>query len=366
LNEYADKDFPGKYRSDFAVQVTSRVPDAKQFTINFTNNSLSGSSNFDLAYKTSKTRVCVTVGMMTTGYDCPDLLNLCLMRPIFSPTDFIQIKGRGTRKHDFSEEITDPQRKLQVQNTYPGGTQKTRYKMFDFFANCEYFEEKFNYDEIVPLPKTGTGDGGVHDKPMLPPPFYIDIDQYTSTLEDKESSLKNEIIGPNGMKIDRMYFDRFEQAVIAYPALREQAEAGKWDEMISFIEKNILDKPEDYFTLEKLRAAVNADRRIPLREMIEKVFGLIPYFKTREQLLDEEFDRFDSRAIPDETYFSSAKTVFKAYIEDEEFRRIIESGNLAMLNVSPYGYAYRQLSTELRKKIPEYIKDFVPLNNFTN
>jgi superfamily II DNA or RNA helicase len=39
--------------------------------------------------------------MMTTGYDCPDILNLGLMRPIFSPTDFIQIKGRGTRKHDF-------------------------------------------------------------------------------------------------------------------------------------------------------------------------------------------------------------------------------------------------------------------------
>jgi len=42
--------------------------------------------------------------MMTTGYDCPDILNLGLMRPIFSPTDFIQIKGRdtrNTRRHTF-------------------------------------------------------------------------------------------------------------------------------------------------------------------------------------------------------------------------------------------------------------------------
>jgi type I restriction enzyme R subunit len=30
--------------------------------------------------------------MMTTGYDCTDILNLGLFRPIFSPTDFIQIK----------------------------------------------------------------------------------------------------------------------------------------------------------------------------------------------------------------------------------------------------------------------------------
>ena len=51
--------------------------------------------------------MCVTVGMMTTGYDCPDVLNLALMRPIFSPTDFIQIKGRGTRKNTFIFEQRD-------------------------------------------------------------------------------------------------------------------------------------------------------------------------------------------------------------------------------------------------------------------
>jgi hypothetical protein len=26
--------------------------------------------------------------------------------------------------------------------------QKTGFKLFDFFANCEYFEEKFNYDAL--------------------------------------------------------------------------------------------------------------------------------------------------------------------------------------------------------------------------
>ncbi len=102
FNQMADRMFPGKYQSDFAVQVTSSVPDAQQFTINFANNNLLGSGNFIPGYKTSKARLCVTVGMMTTGYDCTDILNLGLFRPIFSPTDFIQIKGRGTRKHGFS------------------------------------------------------------------------------------------------------------------------------------------------------------------------------------------------------------------------------------------------------------------------
>ena len=105
---------PGKYQSDFAVQVTSQIPDAQQYTINFTNNNLLGSANFLDAYKTSKARVCVTVGMMTTGYDCPDMLNLALMRPVFSPSDFVQIKGRGTRKHDFLEQLFDKALKAQV------------------------------------------------------------------------------------------------------------------------------------------------------------------------------------------------------------------------------------------------------------
>ena len=41
LNLMADIMFPGKYQSDFAVQVTSQIADAQQFTINFTNNNLS-------------------------------------------------------------------------------------------------------------------------------------------------------------------------------------------------------------------------------------------------------------------------------------------------------------------------------------
>src|SRR3989338_8418953 len=110
LNQLAHKYFSGKYQSDFAVQVTSNIEDdAQQMTINFANNNLNGHTTFKDGYISSKTRVCVTVGMMTTGYDCEDILNICLMRPIFSPTDFIQIKGRGTRKYTFTyQERNDP------------------------------------------------------------------------------------------------------------------------------------------------------------------------------------------------------------------------------------------------------------------
>jgi type I restriction enzyme R subunit len=111
LNEYAHQIFPGKYQSDFAVQVTSNVQNSQQMTVDFSNDKLLGFSHFAKdneileSYKTSKARVCVTVGMMTTGWDCPNILNLGLMRPIFSPTEFIQIKGRGTRIHKFEHKF---------------------------------------------------------------------------------------------------------------------------------------------------------------------------------------------------------------------------------------------------------------------
>jgi type I restriction enzyme R subunit len=160
LNEFADKMFPGKYNSDFAVQVTSNVDDAQRFTTNFTNNKLNGSGNFNEMYLTSKTRICVTCSMMTTGYDCPDLLNICLMKPVFSPSDFVQMKGRGTRKHYFLNEWID-------KNHLPETAEpnKVKFKLFDFFGNCEYFEEKFNYDEILILPQVGGRPKSLIDKP---------------------------------------------------------------------------------------------------------------------------------------------------------------------------------------------------------
>jgi type I restriction enzyme R subunit len=66
LNLMADKMCPGKYQSDFTVQVTSQISDAQAFTINFTNNNLLGSANFLPAHRRSKARACVTVGMLHT------------------------------------------------------------------------------------------------------------------------------------------------------------------------------------------------------------------------------------------------------------------------------------------------------------
>ena len=357
LNEFADKMFPNKYQSDFAMQVTSWIPDAQQLTINFTNNRLGGKGNFYDLYQTSKTRVCVTVGMMTTGYDCPDLLNVCLMRPIFSPTDFIQIKGRGTRKYNFKNKEVLKDQSL-IDNVDPAILQKSKFKLFDFFANCEFFEEKFDYDEVIKLPSKGsmgdgTGGGG-----------YTTSDDYDSTSPDPLKSMKVSDIGAEGMKIDRMYFDKFEDKVKEDAKIQEMVQHKDFDAIEEYIVNQIFDKPNEYYNITKLRNAMKIDRRLSLREIIEKIFGFIPYFKGKDELLEEEFEKFDSRYLPSEEYFSYAKDYFKSYIIDTEFRDIIENKKFALLNTNPNGDVFRKLPPELRNTIPEYIKDNVSLNKF--
>lgn len=352
LNEMADRIYPGKYQSDFAVQVTSSVTGAQQFSINFANNNLNGSRNFNEFYKTSKTRVCVTVGMMTTGYDCPDLLNVCLMRPIFSPTDFIQIKGRGTRKHTFTNDLLD--KELSALILHPA---KTKFKLFDFFANCEFFEEKFNYDEVLKLPLKATKGKGEGTGPY-------DIDEYDSTKNDPLKTFIVAEIDERGMKIDRMYFDRFEETVKDDPSVQKMIEQRDLDAIEQYIISNIFNKPEEYYNLEKLRKSMKVDRRLTLREIIEKVFGFIPYFKSKDELMEDEFDKFDSRYLPDEKLFNYAKDYFKSYITDPEFREIIEQKKYALLNTNANGNVFRELTPELRVLIPEYIKDNISLNQF--
>jgi type I restriction enzyme R subunit len=355
LNQMADRMFPEKYKSDFAVQVSSQITDAQQFTINFTNNNLMGSANFLPSYKTSKTRVCVTVGMMTTGYDCTDILNLGLFRPIFSPTDFIQIKGRGTRKHNFLEELFDDAFKNGVLQP-----QKAAFKLFDFFATCEYFEEKFNYDEVLKLPQPkgkgesgglGPGGGGT----------------YEHLGADIISSIQVETIGYEGMKIDRMFFEAFEDAVRKNETIAAAVDSGQWDRVIDYVNQEVFNKPEEYYTLEKLRKAAAVDRRLTLREILEKIFGLIPRFKSKDELLEEEFAKFIADTKPEEAEAIPAiKTYFKAYVTSDQVRHIIESKQFTDLATNPVFSTrdFRAVPEKYRTLVPEYVKDYVILNQF--
>ena len=349
LNKMASQQWPDKYNSDFAMQVTSNIPNAQQYTTNFANNNLNGHTNFLESYKTSKTRVCVTVGMMTTGYDCTDLLNLVLMRPIFSPTDFIQIKGRGTRRYTF--EYTDEQNEQHEHK-------KDSFKIFDFFANHEYFEEKFNYDEVLELPQVPTG-GGVG--PIGP----IGIDEIEVFDPDKVKTMTETPIGYEGMRIDRKFFEKASEKIIQDEEVKSAVTNERWDEAVQIMRDKYEDKPELFINLEKIRKSEKLDRRLSWREFLERTFGFIDYFKSQDELLEEECEKFISIHKPESKYVPHIKNYLKSYVTDEKFRNIINSRSFPELYVYP-GFPmseFRALNG-WREKVPEYVKDYIPLNTY--
>jgi type I restriction enzyme R subunit len=347
LNQMASKIWPDKYNSDFAVQVTSNISDAQQMTLNFSNNNLNGYTKFLENYKSSKTRVCVTVGMMTTGYDCQDILNLALMRPIFSPTDFIQIKGRGTRKFTF--EYTD-----EYGEKYK--KPKEQFKLFDFFANCEYFEEKFNYDEILQLPvkQSRTGEGG---------PVGVDIDEIEVFNPDKVKTIIETPVGIEGMKVDRKLFEKAKEELQKDTEVKSAVENEQWDKAVQIMRDKYEDKPELYLNLEKIRKSENLDRRISWREFLERAFGLIDVFKSKDEKLEEECEKFISIYKPESKYVLHIKNYLKAYIADEYFRNEINNQRFPREYAGFTMAEYKALNG-YREIVPEYVKDYVSVNQY--
>ncbi|MBU0710436.1 DEAD/DEAH box helicase family protein [bacterium] len=346
LNELAMQMYPGKYKSDFAIQVTSRIKNAQQFTINFANNRLRGHSNWLDGYKTSKARVCVTVGMMTTGYDCRDILNLGLMRPIFSPTDFVQIKGRGTRKYTFTHKERNSIGDMEEYRKAKEG-----FTIFDYFANFEYFEEQYDYDQVLKIPLEADGKPG-----QEPPQQFI---THISKKEDYIIQAKD--ISISEWKIDYMMWGHFSDRIRSDEFIVESIARGDYQAAEDYIIQEMFDKPTEHITLEKLRKAANVDRPITLRELIEHIFGFIPKLKSRKELLEEETDKFISIYHPDPGLIIPIKHILNAYISDAEIRKIIDAREYAKLATTSIIEDFRALTPEYRELIPRYVKDYIQL-----
>ena len=349
LNDIAEKMFPGKYNSDFAVQITSNVMDAQQMTINFANNKLNGHSRWNEDYETSKTRIAVTVGMMTTGYDCSDIINLGLMRPVFSPTDFIQMKGRGTRLHTFKFKDKE--------------IRKQTFKLFDFFATCEFFETKFKYDEKLTLPKVIKSDGSVEVDPSV-------IDKVINKGTDFLLTIEEEKVPETGMLIDRKLYTKFEDKVRQDPNVQKMIEDLDIEKLEWYLKDQVFDKPTEYFNIPKLEQALGMDRRITVREVAMNILGLLTGYKSKKEKLVDEFNNFKLLNKEELERYAGQKidnieTVFEAYIVDEFVRECVYTKQYSKLLNSVIKDELKEISDIRLKNKPllEYIKDYVAEND---
>lgn len=70
-------------------------------------------------------QIAVSVDMLDTGIDVPEIVNLVFFKPIHSKIKFWQMIGRGTRL---------------CENLFGEGNHKKEFLIFDFYRNFEYFE----------------------------------------------------------------------------------------------------------------------------------------------------------------------------------------------------------------------------------
>jgi type I restriction enzyme, R subunit len=352
LNKIAMEMFPGKYNSDFAVQITSNITGAQDKTTQFTNNNLNGRTRFLDDYVSSRTRVAVTVAMMTTGYDCPDLMNLCMMRPIFSATDFIQIKGRGTRKATFEYEgrFEGELRKITKE--------KTKYKLFDFFGNVEYFEKDFPYDEKIELPVEGKKPKKLEGEAEQPPGVYINENP------DPLKTITTLFTDEHGLRIDREFGSRFVAEVKPDAELHEAWLDGDDAAQARIYQERYLDRPTMFYTLDKLRQAFGADHRISFQELSDYIFGNIR-MKKQPELIFEEFDRYAQLGkVPANLYYEM-RDFFQIYCGDEEARTAINKKDFTKFSDNPELFAaLARLGKQQIEGASVYIKDNVPMNRF--
>ena len=347
LNRIAFQKWPEVYgESDFAMQVSSDVAGAQQMTINFSNNRLGGMVKKPEGYESSKTRVTVTVGMMTTGYDCQDLLNIALMRPVFSPSDFVQMKGRGTRKWSFDyDNYADIELSID----------KNRFKFFDFFATCEYFENDFDYDEKIKLPKPATNlGGGTIDTGGPHVSGEIDLssaDEIKTLTESSEGVI---------MRIDREGFKTaMAEDVTGNEVLAALWRNGDIQGAEEYVKTHVLDKPKNYLNLERIRKVFNIDRRISVKEFLEVAFGDKDGFEMKDDLLESEWEKFMEIHTVDQPHYQPVKNFFKAFIVDSEVRDIVKSKQLARFHTcASFDFSDYERLNGFKNIVPQYVYDY--------
>lgn len=347
LNKLALQKWPQLYsQSDFAMQVSSDVAGAQQMTINFANNRLGGQVAEPEGYESSKTRVTVTVGMMTTGYDCQDLLNIALMRPVFSPSDFVQMKGRGTRKWTFSyNNYSDVDAQIE----------KDKFKFFDFFATCEYFENEFDYDQKVKLPKLSAnydGDlGPVEPKVELGAVDLATNDEIVSVSETPEGVI---------MRIDREGFrTAVAEDVTGNSTLANLWANGDYEAAEEFVKTKVLDKPKNFLNLDRVRKAFGVDRRISVREFLQVAFGEKEEFESKDSLLESEWEKFMEIHVVDQAHYQPVKNFFKAFITDHEVRDIVKSKQLARFHhCASFDFSDYERLNGFKSIVPQYVNDY--------
>lgn len=131
-------------------------------------------------------RIAISVDMLDTGVDIPEVMNLAFMKAVNSQIKFWQMIGRGTRHHEACRHFEWlPER------------HKEGFLIVDYWENFEHFQM---------MPKEDEGRGQI---PVLVTVFHTRLQKLSYCLRDQESEDTKRMIGELRADIKRIPLESF-------------------------------------------------------------------------------------------------------------------------------------------------------------
>ena len=230
--------------------------------------------------------IAVSVGMLDTGIDAPQVENLIMVRPTRSPILYQQMRGRGSR--------------LNLKNG------KKSFRIYDFAGVTKYFnDESYNPNSEIAKAKSGIPWGteakDFTEENLEVPAGFIQVSEIAP--ENTDIILKRAYVevGAEGEKIDsddyQMAWERQVQELAqAEPLVKKVKEGQELSNEESQTLAERLNSPKFYFNEVNLREAY----RYPLgtlNEFIKTALG-IQKLPTEEQLYEDRVsDLFEAWLI---------------------------------------------------------------------
>jgi len=308
-----------------AMTITSRIPNSSNLAKEFRDNK-------------RLEKIAVSVDMLSTGYNCRDLLNIGLMRPIFSPTEYIQIKGRGTRLYTFKIGHTSYEKK--------------QFFMLDFCAVAEYFQEKYDYSAPLKLPREPRspqppgpippgGGGGIIESgpgPMpLGPPL---IPREIPVWEGKDELVTREVVevGPDGEKVDIMTFrgsyeKDLKDFVSKTPELKEAIEDEDDDTIEVIMNERFYHKPKMFYSPDKLIISYGVPATTPA--FVYNAVGRKP-LPTKDDIISDTVDSISARFNLRYNEQKWVDTTAQLLAEDPKSLKLFMDGDMTIFSASQF------------------------------
>lgn len=246
-----------QYKGNYAQIITSDTPNPGQIIKDFEKQ------EFPLCL--------ISVGMLDTGIDLPNIENLLMMRPTASAVLYQQMRGRGTRK--------EPK------------IGKESFLIYDFVGNAEKFNDPM-LENAVPgekaLPKYLAKE--IEEEEVKRKKEFIVVKEHE--LSDEMQTREMIYVGPEGLAIDRQnYKEKFKETIEELandPTVQKilsdkELEQEELDKLAAQ-----LNKPEDYFNEDNLKEAYEQPSG-SLVDFIKAALGKYT-FPTKKERVNKNFD----------------------------------------------------------------------------